>query len=162
MDTVEREIGAAIHSVFEQGAIEEELIDVDEVTSLRNPSLTGDAAASTLPAPEKAERERTASVAVQKPPMPSPNPKNYNQRRHHLQPSPQPKMHASPVTSKDESESPASSENVTEVPSLVLFISTLPWWIWLLIGMLLFALGGLKVAVGKLLQEEEEIFPIMK
>ena len=160
METVELEIAAAIHQIIEEGGIENELIDVDKVTSLRDPDLDGEVvpADTSPPAAQKSGgesgKERTGPTRTHKQPTPSPSLKNYYQGSYPVQP-PSQEIHSAPVISIPSSPEMTGSPNkATQIPSKEPLILSLPWYIWFCIFLLIVVLGGLKVSIDGMLQKQ--------
>lgn len=178
-EVVELEVSTAIHDILENGIIEKELIDVDKVSSLRDPSST----VELLPQPDfpiasgfpiepgfpiESVRGRTNPFVGYKSPTPTPAPslRNYYQPRYPSQPTYDVAAFRPTMTIETSSTSVTpeySSEVVTssyqdsqaaDEKPIILF--TLPWWIWLGIAIWLLVVLCLKMAVSRLLQKQKQ------
>jgi hypothetical protein len=135
---VEYEVSSAIHDILDNRNIEKELIDVDKVTSLRDPDLT----AELLDSSDFPEESTNGSGSQ-------------DESRRSFQKAPVNKNSTSlQLTSLPKRSSPANID--IQVPDEKPFILTLPWWIWLCIGVWVITMWSLKAAVCVLLQKDED------
>ena len=160
-EEVEFEVLAAIHEVLEDGSIENELIDIDKVTSLRDPDLLPELISSTSKDESTKGRKGPVTGYEYKKPTPVPSLMNYDQTTGYRSFDSLPEAH-SPIPDLAQSKlreplavESGSEEEAIRDPDEIPFILTLPWWIWLCVVLLALVLCGLKAAVGKLLQTEE-------
>lgn len=151
-EMVEEEISSEIYEILDSGDLEESLIDIDAIRSLRAPSMTLPAAPTipTATLPSNPSPTDTGTQPLEVPPTSSPvaPPNSFSF------PTP------APVSTTDGSPSDGSptipATNTTiEGDEETPFILKFPWWGWLSIALGVVLIVVFKVAVDKMLEQND-------
>ncbi|CAB9497848.1 Hemolysin-type calcium-binding repeat (2 copies) [Seminavis robusta] len=143
-DTVATEVSGYIYDILESGQIEEEIMDVHRIRSLRAPSM--------MESPNNPEKVPVASAAVSNSAGTQSSPSS-----NRLPPASNNPLQAgivdSPLSSMTSTNPPLQTNEPSENTS---FLLRIPWWLWLLMLLFILVLWALMAAVEKKLELRKE------